>query len=370
MSKLGTNPAVSRGECRVLFAFDIAQAIDLEAAGRAVRGAATPGRLERTHPAPSYFQFTPPPLRLALEAPALQVGSWRTKPQVELVLFDLGAALVLHEIELEGSLAECVELSCALANDASLAMAARARVEELLVTLTPHFTKPGIAAEEEDYSIFRLPSAVMQEDAERFLAEHGNALAGILRAEKQPLSREVAHDALSIRLQYGPTDLTLVDWHAAVVIDDQPEDVLRVLEFANVQLLEMRFLDGQLDVALEDSARMLSRRRGRELLGPFALRRNLRRLSAMQLEAAFLFERLANTLKVSGDQFLARLLRQASLRFRLQEWNDAAQRKLAALDNVYDKLHDDASTLRAEILETLIVLLIVFEIVLSLVGHA
>lgn len=370
MSNLGAVPAASRGECRVLFAFDIAQAIDLAAAGRVVHGPASPGTLERTHPAPSYFQFTPPPLRFSLPAPQLEVGRWKTKPQVEIVLFDLGAVLVLHEIELEGSLAECVELSCALGNDTSLAKAARARVEELLEQLEPHLTKPGIAAVEEDYSIFRLPSAAMGDDAERYLAEHGATLAGVLRAERQPLSREVAADALSIRLQYGPSDLTLVDWHAAVVIDDQPEDVLRVLEYANVQLLEMRFLDAQLDAALDDSARMLSRRQGRHLLGPLALRRNLRRLSSMQLEAAFLFERLANTLKVSGDQFLARLLRQASLRFRLQEWNDAAQRKLAALDNVYDKLHDDASTLRAEILEVLIVLLIVFEIVLSLSGSA
>ena len=64
-----------------------------------------------------------------------------------------------------------------------------------------------------------------------------------------------------------------------------------------------------------------------------------------------------------------RLLRQANARFRLQEWNDTAQRKLAALDNVYDKLHDHAATVRAEVLEILIVLLIVFEIALSLIEH-
>ena len=45
-----------------------------------------------------------------------------------------------------------------------------------------------------------------------------------------------------------------------------------------------------------------------------------------------------------------------------------ARNALTALDNVYDKLHDDAATLRAEVLEILIVLLIVFEIVLSLAG--
>lgn len=354
------------GECRALFAFDVAQSIDLAGAARAIHEPSTEGKLGHTHPAPAYFQFKPPPLRIVQHCEPLRIGKWSTTSTCELVLFEFGAVLVSYAIEVQCELSACVELSCALAADTSLENAARARALALARAIEAHISKPGLAEVFEDYSVFRLPANLLDNDAERFLAAHGGALAGILRAERAPLSREVQADALSVRLQYGPDDLTLVDWHAAIVLDDEPEDVLRVLEYANVQLLEMRFLDSQLDAALEDSYRSLSRREARHLLGPLALRRDLRRLSSMQLEAAFLFERLGNTLKVSGDQFLARVLRQAAARFRLQEWNDAAQRKLAALDNVYDKLHDDASTLRAEVLEILIVLLIVFEIVLSL----
>ena len=356
----------TRGECRALFAFDVAQSIDLAGAARAIHEPSTEGKLGHTHPAPAYFQFKPPPLRIVQHCEPLRIGKWSTTSTCELVLFEFGAVLVSYAIEVQCELSACVELSCALAADTYLENAARARALALARAIEAHISKPGLAEVFEDYSVFRLPANLLDNDAERFLAAHGGALAGILRAERAPLSREVQADALSVRLQYGPDDLTLVDWHAAIVLDDEPEDVLRVLEYANVQLLEMRFLDSQLDAALEDSYRSLSRREARHLLGPLALRRDLRRLSSMQLEAAFLFERLGNTLKVSGDQFLARVLRQAGARFRLQEWNDAAQRKLAALDNVYDKLHDDASTLRAEVLEILIVLLIVFEIVLSL----
>ena len=356
----------TRGECRALFAFDVAQSIDLAGAARAIHEPSTEGKLGHTHPAPAYFQFKPPPLRIVQRCEPLRIGKWSTTSTCELVLFEFGAVLVSYALELPGELSDCVELSCALAADTSLEDAARARALALARAIEAHVSKPGLAEVFEDYSVFRLPASLLGNDSERFLADQGALLAGILRAERSPLSREVQADALSVRLQYGPDDLTLVDWHAAIVLDDEPGDVLRVLEYANVQLLEMRFLDSQLDAALEDSYRSLSRREARHLLGPLALRRDLRRLSSMQLEAAFLFERLGNTLKVSGDQFLARVLRQAGARFRLQEWNDAAQRKLAALDNVYDKLHDDASTLRAEVLEVLIVLLIVFEIVLSL----
>lgn len=354
------------GECRVLFAFDIAHAIDLVGAARAVRDPSQEGQLGRTRPAPSYFKFTPPPLRVRQNGAALSIGRWKTSETVEVVLFDFGAVLVSYTIALGGALEECSELSCALAADTRLADAARDRVEELARTIAAHLTRPATSALLEDYSIFRFGGAALNRDADAFLRQHDVQLAAILRAERQPLSREVVSDALSVRLQYGPDDLALVDWHAAVVFDDDPLDVVRVLEFANVQLLEMRFLDAQLDDALEKAMAMVSRRDSRGVLGPLALQRDLRRLSNLQLEAAFLFERLGNTLKISGDPFLARLLRQAGARYRLDEWNAAAQRKLSALDNVYDKLHDHAASLRAEFLELLIVLMIAFEIVMSL----
>lgn len=355
------------GECRVLFAFDIAHAIDLSGAAQAVRDPSRAGTLGHTHPAPSYFQFNPPPLRVSQRGDALPIGRWRTDESVEVVLFDFGAVLVSYAIALDGSLEECVELSCAIAADSQLEQAARERVKALADATAAHLTNASMAAVFEDYVVFRLPGALLVSDADEFLRAHGGTLAGVLRAERQALSREVVSDALSVRLQYGPRDLTLIDWHAAVLFDDEPADVVRVLEYATVQLLEMRFLDSQLDASLERSMEALSRRDTRGVLGPLALSRDLRSLSKMQLEAAFLFERVGNTLKVSGDQFLARLLRQSGTRFRLDEWNAAAQRKLSALDNVYEKLHDHAAALRAEFLELLIVLLIVLEIVMSLV---
>jgi hypothetical protein len=38
-------------------------------------------------------------------------------------------------------------------------------------------------------------------------------------------------------------DLTIVDWNAALIVDREGDDIRAVLEFANVELLEMRYLD-------------------------------------------------------------------------------------------------------------------------------
>jgi hypothetical protein len=358
-----------RGDCRVMFAYDISQAIDLAGAAAAVRDPSTEGKLGRTYPAPEHFQFTPPPLRVSQRVAPIEIGRWRTNETVEVVVFDFGAVLVSYSIPLQGSMEDCVELSCALASSPVFAEESRRRVEQLAQAIAAHVTKGSVAEVFEDYHVFRFHGGGLAQDIEGFLARSGADLARILRAERDPLSKGEVQDALATRSQYGSSDLALIDWHAAVLLDETPEDVLRVLEYANVQLLEMRFLDAQLDAALERSLRSHPPRAMRRFLGPMALRRELQELASMQIEAAFLFERLGNTLKISGDPYLARVLRQASGRFRLNEWNDAAQRKLAVLDNLYDKLHDHASTLRAESLEWLIVLLIVIEILLSLFVH-
>ena len=150
------------------------------------------------------------------------------------------------------------------------------------------------------------------------------------------------------------------------MVDSSPEDVLTVLEFANVELVEMRFLDQRLDDALDQAYEMLAHRRLSRLWWPGFAHRELRVLGELQVENALLFEGVNNALKLVGDQYLARLYRAASERFHMAEWDATILRKLDALDRLYVKLSDLANALRLEALEWIIVLLIAFEVGWSL----
>jgi hypothetical protein len=136
-----------------------------------------------------------------------------------------------------------------------------------------------------------------------------------------------------------------------------------VLEYVNTQLLEMRLLDDKLDRALDQCYAVVSERGLRPPVVPL----DVRRIGRMQVDGALLYERVRNALKLLGDQYLSRLYRLGAGRFHLAEWEGSIQRKLEALESVYGKLFDRASARRMEILEWLIVLLILFEVVLSLV---
>ena len=80
-----------------------------------------------------------------------------------------------------------------------------------------------------------------------------------LRVEPTTLSDQEVHDAISHRIAFGLDDVAILDWHAALLCDREADDVRAVLEFPNVELLEMRYLDEQLDDALDQAYEALSR---------------------------------------------------------------------------------------------------------------
>jgi uncharacterized Rmd1/YagE family protein len=89
-------------------------------------------------------------------------------------------------------------------------------------------------------------------------------------------------------------------------------------------------------------------------------------ISRLQIEHAALFEGVNNSLKLVGDQHLARLYHAAAARFHLPEWDASILRKLGTIESIYSKLSDRAAGRRAEALEIIIIVLILFEIVMGL----
>ena len=183
-------------------------------------------------------------------------------------------------------------------------------------------------------------------------------IAQILRPDAGSLSPEEVINATEVRISFGPSDMTIVDWDAAFVLDPDPEDVRGVLEFANVQLLEMRWLDLQLDDAIERSYQLLARRRGWRSALPSGLAAELNQVAELQLESAVLLERVTNALKVFGEEYLARIYRLAAGRFQLDELDATISRKLATIESIYQKLTDRATTVRMEVLEWVVIILI------------
>ncbi len=360
-------PHIERGVVHVLHAYEVGQLIDLDAAERRITALTERATIKQKRRAPKYFDYRPRPLRVFQLAGAVALGNYQTASSVDAVLFDFGAMSITYTIPLRGPLTNLVELSAALYDDRTLLADSRRRVADLLAVVGPAVVRPHIADLVEDYAIFQVQELADGLDADRVLRQYPSLLAQVLRAERDALSAEEVRDATASRIAFGRTDLSFIDSAAAVIFDPDAEDLRAVLEFANVELLEMRYLDQQLDDALDQAYRALSRQAWRRVLQPGRTRADLQRIAQMQVDGALLFEGVNNAFKLVGDEFVARVYRLASERFHLAEWDAGILRKLQTLEGIYLKFSDMASNRRMEALEWIIIFLIAFEILLSLV---
>jgi hypothetical protein len=361
-SRVASEWTIRKGSCFVLFAYDAARSINLDEAEWRLREVTERQTIPRRRHAPSYFEYQPSPLRITRDCEPLSVGSSATRHSVELTAYDFGAVAVTYALGLECSFADLLELSEALYDNEALLSDSRLRVDQFLEVIGDAATHANVAPVVEDYVIFHVEAFTQPFDAKRFCTEHGPEIARVLRAERQTLSDQEVDDALSARISYGAEDLTIVDWNAALLIDREGEDVRAVLDFANVELLEMRYLDQRLDRALDEAYETLSRHFANlpRVLGYYSAA--LRRVAELQVDSALLFEGVNNTLKLLGDQFLARLYRIVNRRFHLDEWDASILRKIQTLESIYEKISDQAANRRMEILEWVIIILIAFSI--------
>lgn len=353
---------VDRGTCVALFAYDIARSVDLDWAEHRITAITERSRIKRKQRAPAYFDYTPAPLRISAEMEPLVIGQYRTGAVVEMLLYDFGAVSVSYSLSIRGPFTSLGALSLDLYENALLLADSRRRIEDLLTGLGEAAERPHISDFVEDYLIVHIEQATPRIDPDALLSGFGQSIAQLLRSESQALAGEEVRDSIGHRISFGPDDMSIVDWNAALIYGQEMEDVVAVMEFTNVELLEMRFLDQQLDLALDQAYAAASKRRWDRPFLPGTPRTDVRRIARLQVDSAILFEQVTNTLKLFGDQYLARVHRLVSQRFHLESWDASILRKLHTLDSIYGKMTESATAWRMELLEWIIIILIAISI--------
>lgn len=348
-----------RGTTHAFVAFDLGFEIDLARAatrlGTGTRASSFRHKAPRDEAAARRL-----PLRFTLPASELQLGDARTLPEVAVALYPFGAASLAYRLPFACELEALVPHSELLYENATLHEDARRRARELLTRLGDAVRHAQLAESIEDYVVHRFdppgPRPVELEGDER------ERLARVLRAERGALSLHEVENALEGLISYGPEEIVLVDWFAALLSGPDMEDELAVLELATVELCELRFLDERLERHLDEAYGLLARTRGR--FGLAGRTAELARLGRFQADSAILHENFDNALKLLGDDYLARLYEVCSERFHFAAWDTAIERKLATLESIYAKLSDESARRRAELLEWIIIALFLVDILL------
>jgi hypothetical protein len=257
-------------------------------------------------------------------------------------------------------------------SNGSLQQEVRQLAEEARQELARYFIRPAAQlADEEAYTVFCIDSPLAAQDgrplaAEDWLGQHRRQVASLLtqEADISQLSRQEAKESTDRYLSYYQNDVTVVDWDAALLVQEpvQTDEMLYVLELANLQLAELEAYDRLLDTALERSYRDLARpaRRARGEV--------LQQLREIRIDLARFSDELSNITKFFGDWHLARIYQTISTRFHLGDWHRTIDEKLKTLDDLYQLLNQDRINRWMLSLEITIVVLFVLDLLLLLVG--
>lgn len=351
-----------------MFAFDVGHEVSLERLSAMM--ATTPVQpLSRKKQTPTYLQYTKPPQTLHL---GIATGHFPVPGTVQATVFDFGAVSIVYRWSLTqaGALAlgDLPQISHDLYN-LKLEAHAKEQVESLMLKIEPALIRPKLADLMEDYYLFIIEKLDEPLTAEDLVANHRTTLAQTLRFEKNQLSRAQQEEALAQSISYYEQDVTLVDWNAAIIYDPDYEDTANVLELLNVELLEARYIDRQLDKRITEYAGLVRKR----VEWPIPLRTPYRKaiedMAELRLESALLSERVENALKLVGDLFLARLHSAAARRFYLHEWESIISRKMEIISDFYQLLNDRLHTAQSQTLELIVVLLILVEVILPFLGR-
>src|SRR5262245_23120112 len=290
-----------------------------------------------------------------------------TRSSIDLMIYDFGAISVIYSLPIDGPFEDLLMLNEALYDDESLQIDSRLQVDQLLQIIGDTARRSHSSPVFEDYVVFHVERFSEPIDIKLFCIQYATQIAQILRGVQQPLSDQEIKDAMAAHISYSMNDVLLVDSNAALLVDSEGDDVRALLEFANIQLLEMRYVDQKLDRALDQAYETLARRLWNLRWPLRSYSADLGSLAELQVDNATLFEAVNNTLKLFGDQYLGRVYRMVNRRFHLEEWDSSILRKLQSLESIYEKLSHQASNRRMETLSWVIILLIAFSIVVGFI---
>ena len=358
------NASVVSGSLWMLWLYDVCEEIDLAELRKILD---VPERREPgfRQLSPEYVRFERPPVVQEIEPIILENG---TRLCGTLNYYEYGVTSIKLEIPFVANWPQLPELSSGWMANSEPAARALEAVRRCLGKVRPALIKPNEEWLTEDYCIVHVREPVLT--GSELITEHGSEIARMVRGEEAELSTSEVEEILGTRLSYYPDDLLVVGWSAAF-IHDTAEDAaptIRLLEYANTQLLEFRHYDAVLSRLLQDVYRSLDRRGS--FLGRWRMASKAEQLNKIRLDIRELTERVDTAIKFLSDMFSARLYRLAAAKVGVEDYRTLVDAKLHTAGDLYEFMMDQFHHSRGFLLEVLVVIILVIELVFLFRGKS
>jgi hypothetical protein len=355
-----------RGCFRLLFLYDVAEAIDLRRLRELIgpRGGPVKGVFPRR--TPEYVRFEEAPIIEHIEP--LNLGGGQ-RVACSLKYYAFAAVVVQLEVPFEGEWSTVLAQAARWIDATEIDSHAREIARRHLEQVAPAVIHPTPEWLSESYFITNLAQVIKvggeAATADELLEEHSSEIVQLVRGEFTPLAPKTAQEILEASVSYYPTDLVVIGSTAAVIYD-RAEDAaasFQVLEYAKMQLLEFRYYDGLMTRLLSDVYDTLETKRNL-LLQRWSLPREAERFNTIRLDVMELTERIDNAIKFVSDVYYARLYRIAAARLGVNEYRNLVDEKLRTMGELYDFMVNEFNESRSFVLELAVAIMAMLDVVL------
>jgi len=350
--------------CRYYRIYDIGREIDLTYLEKALTedpaAGYTLGRAGFQRVKPKSIMLEAQPLMLKMDPFRIDRDGQHLDFSVVAKIYDIGAMSLCFIYEDQGSPVQRLEeIAVSLYGQEGLVDSFQEYFTRLTSLLRAHLKgmvlTPGFY---EDYVIYVLDHIERSVDP-----------AVLLSGERDgELSPPMRDEILRNSLSYRSDDLIILSWDAALVCEpESPADMIDLIEFANVQVLELRYYDRELTRQMEKmyddiefADKMPGFRRSRRY---HAIMSELMMTSA---EISEITEKVNNLIKVTEDVYYARVYATVLKVIRSGQWSDSVNRKIEVIRQNYSMLSDEVRIQHSNFLEWVIIVLIALEFALAI----
>lgn len=310
------------------------------------------------HTTPEYVRFESPPVTESLGPIALDTGE---QFEGTMQYYDYGVVSVLLQRPYSGGWGELHALAARWISSVLFEEFNTRLVRQRLAGLRSALRNPYPTFLSEDYYIFHLCSSEGL-TANDLIRHRGQEISQIVTGETGTLSPAERDEVLQARMSYYANDLTVVGWNAALVYDTTSgaDSTIRLLEYANSQLLQFRHYDELLTRELKQVYSFMEARRGRWTA--WRVQPAVARLRTVRLEVTQLTERTTNALKFVGDMFSARLYKLCAAKIGVVEYQELVRDKLRTAHDLYGFMIDQFQQSRMFLLEFAVVIILLIEL--------
>lgn len=308
---------------------------------------------------PSSIQLDVPPLLINLGSFVLNYGQTEIFLQAKARIYDIGAVSICLSYEnTYNNPIDLTSFSLTFSGQKGLDEAFGLYIDILTNTLSAYLGEIKIDSDfYEDYTIYRIAQADDSMDP-----------VSILMGEKTDFSSQMRQQLMNNTLSYSKDDFAVISWDTALLCDpEDPEDLRDLIEFANVQLLELRYYDTLLTRHMEkmyddiEQAEKLSRYARLKLY-----RQIMTKLMEIIADITEVTEKIKNFIKITEDIYYARVYETTLRVLRTGQWSESLTRTTNVIYQNYSLLSNEVNVQHSNFLEWIIIILIALEFLFAI----